>query len=105
MILLPNWFGMLWMNLTILVRMRDIATLYEYWLLLQLVEGVFNVDAKETGALIKEAKDGLGLLLKAGKHTANKGGYDYKGRELCIKFNCNRTFTRSECPDAGSWTQ
>ena len=87
---------------------RDVATLYEYWLffkLLRLVEGVFKVDAKETRALIKETRDGLGLQLKAGKHTAIKGEYDYKGRELCIKFNYNRTFAHSYYPEAGSWTQ
>ena len=87
---------------------RDVATLYEYWLffkLLRLIEGIFKVDAKETEALIKETRDGLGLQLLAGKHTAIKGEYDYKGRELSIKFSYNRTFSRSDYPSAGSWTQ
>jgi len=87
---------------------RDVATLYEYWLffkLLRLIENIFNVDAKETNALIKQTKDGLGLQLQAGKHTAIKGEYHYKGRELCIQFNYNRTFGHSDYPKAGSWTQ
>jgi len=87
---------------------RDVATLYEYWLffkLLRLIEGVFKIDAKETKDLIKETSDGLGLQLLAGKHAAIKGEYDYKGRELSIQFNYNRTFGRSDYPEAGSWTQ
>jgi len=87
---------------------RDVATLYEYWLffkLLRLIENIFDVDAKETKVLIKETNDGLGLQLQAGKHTAIKGEYHYKGRELCIQFNYNRTFGASDYPKAGSWTQ
>lgn len=87
---------------------RDVATLYEYWLffkLLRLIENIFNVGAKETKALIKQTKDGLGLQLQAGKHTAIKGEYQYKGRELRIQFNYNRTFGQSDYPKAGSWTQ
>jgi len=90
------------------VGKRDVATLYEYWLffkLLRLIEGIFKIEAKETEALIKETSDGLGLQLQAGKHTAISGEHTSKGRELCIKFNYNRTFSRSDYPEAGSWSQ
>jgi predicted component of viral defense system (DUF524 family) len=90
------------------VGKRDVATLYEYWLffkLLRLVESIFNIGSKQTKDLIKETSDGLGLQLRAGVHTAIEGEYFYKGRELTVKFNYNRTFGDSEFPRAGSWTQ
>ncbi|RLA24414.1 MAG: hypothetical protein DRQ61_01045 [Gammaproteobacteria bacterium] len=87
---------------------RDVATLYEYWLffkLLRLVETIFSIEPKETKALIKETSDGLGLQLLAGQHTAIKGDYIYQGRELTVQFNYNRTFSPSDYPKSGSWTQ
>ncbi len=87
---------------------RDVATLYEYWLffkLLRLIETIFSIEAKETKALIKETADGLGLQLLAGQHTAIKGDYIYQGRELTVQFNYNRTFSPSDYPKSGSWTQ
>jgi len=87
---------------------RDIATLYEYWLffkLLRLLEDIFKIDSKETEKLIQETKDGLGLQLKAGRHTAIEGTYSCNGRDLSIKFNYNRTFKKTAYPNEGSWTQ
>ncbi len=90
------------------VGKRDVATLYEYWLffkLLRLVEKIFNVDKIEIKKLIKATNDGLGLQLLAGKHTAFKGEHSCNGRELRVKFNYNRTFSPSNYPKPGSWTQ
>jgi len=87
---------------------RDVATLYEYWLffkLLRLVESIFNIEPKEIKELIKETQDGLGLQLLAGRHTAVKGDFIYQGRALTIRFNYNRTFSPSDYPKSGSWTQ
>ncbi len=87
---------------------RDVARLYEYWLffkLLRLIEGIFKVDAKETKDLIKTTRDGLGLQLLEGKHTAIEGTHNHQGREFCVKFNFNRTFGKSNHPKSGSWTQ
>jgi len=87
---------------------RDVATLYEYWLffkLLRLIEDIFDVKAKETQDLITKTKDGLGLQLLQGKHTAIKGSHKHHGREFCVKFNFNRTFGKSNYPNSGSWTQ
>jgi len=88
---------------------RDIATLYEYWLffkLLDLISGIFKIEAKELDQLIKPTLDGLGLQLKQGKHTALKGIYDSSTRKLNIKFSYNRVFKGySDYPDGGSWTK
>lgn len=87
---------------------RDVAALYEYWLffkLLRLIEEVFEIDAVQTGKLIQETSDGLGLQLKAGKHTAIEGTYNHKNRALKIKYNYNRTFSYADFPESGSWTQ
>ncbi len=95
-------------NETYNVGKRDVATLYEYWLffkLLRLFEDVFEIDPAEISSLIKETSDGLGLQLKAGQHTAIKGHYKHKSRELRVKFSYNRTFGKSEYPESGSWTQ
>jgi predicted component of viral defense system (DUF524 family) len=90
------------------VGKRNVAALYEYWLffkLLRLIESIFKVDAKELKKLIKETDDGLGLQLIAGEHTAIEGEYHFKGRDLSIQFNFNRTFSRADYPKSGSWTQ
>jgi predicted component of viral defense system (DUF524 family) len=87
---------------------RDVATLYEYWLffiLLRMIEAIFEIPPTETRILIQETKDGLGLQLKSGKHTAIKGIYTHKKRKLRMKFNYNRTFSYAEFPRSGSWTQ
>jgi hypothetical protein len=87
---------------------RDVATLYEYWVffkLLRQIEDTFDISPKETASLIKETIDGLGLQLKSGKHIAITGKYYYKGRDLSIRFNYNRTFSNTDYPKSGSWTQ
>jgi predicted component of viral defense system (DUF524 family) len=90
------------------VGKRDVATLYEYWLffkLLRLVENIFNVERTETAKLIEKTKDGLGLKLKQGNHTAISAKYTHKSRELNIKYSFNRSFGKSKYPAGGSWTQ
>ena len=90
------------------VGKRNVATLYEYWLffkLLRLIEEIFEVKPKETKDLIIETEDKLGLRLKAGKHSAVTGKYIHKNRNLNIKFSYNRTFSNSDYPYGGSWTQ
>lgn len=87
---------------------RDVATLYEYWLffkLLRMIEDIFQIPSIQTKQLIQETKDGLGLQLKAGKHTAIEGTYNHKNRKLKIKYNYNRTFSYADFPKSGSWTQ
>ena len=87
---------------------RDVATLYEYWLffkLLRMFEKIFQMNSNEIKNLIQPTKDGLGLQLKSGKHTAINGVYSHNGRDLSVKFSFNRTFGKTTYPKSGSWTQ
>lgn len=87
---------------------KDIATLYEYWLffkLLELFQGIFEIDPKGINELIKETPDGLNLQIKQGEFTALKGVYNSGNRNLNIRFNYNRSFSgKKTYPNAGSWT-
>lgn len=87
---------------------KDIATLYEYWLffkLLDMFQGLFDIDPKDISNLIKPTTDGLSLQLKQGKSTPLNGVYDSGSRKLNIRFNYNRSFTgKKTYPFSGSWT-
>jgi len=87
---------------------KDIATLYEYWLffvLLDLLEGIFIIDPKELFNLIEDTDDKLSLQLRQGKFTAIEGISDMGSRKLNIRFNYNRTFSGgNKYPHSGSWT-
>lgn len=87
---------------------KDIANLYEYWLffvLLDLFQELFSIDAEALSALIKPSKDGLSLDIKQGSFTALRGVYESKIRKLNIQFNYNRSFSGNRSyPDSGSWT-
>lgn len=94
---------------------KDIATLYEYWIfftLYDLLKQKFEINEITHNEikyknLIIETKDGLSLMLKSGKHTALKGVFIKKNRDLNFKFSYNRTFKGGvEYNDkiSGSWT-
>ena len=87
---------------------KDIATLYEYWLffmLLDLFQTLFDIDAGDLSNLIQPTRDGLNLHLKQGVHTALEGVYSAGNRKLHIKFNYNRSFSGGkDYPSSGSWT-
>ena len=87
---------------------KNIANLYEYWLffvLLDLVSGTFEIEPLELDKLIQQTKDGLGLQLKQGLHTAISGTFDEGTRKLKVEFNYNRSFNKtSSYPEPGSWT-
>lgn len=87
---------------------KDIANLYEYWLffvLLDLFQELFSINAEALSDLIKPTKDGLSLDIKQGCFTALKGVYESKTRKLNIQFNYNRSFSGNRSyPDSGSWT-
>lgn len=87
---------------------RDVATLYEYWVffkLLEIVSNIFTIPAKEIGSLVIETKDGMGLQLRQGRHTALSGRCTINKRNMSVKFSYNRTFNQSNYPKSGSWTQ
>ena len=94
---------------------KDIATLYEYWLfftLYDLVKEKFDIDTvlfddKVYNHLIVETNDGLNVMLKSGKHTALKGTFTKRNRDLNIKFSYNRIFKGGvdyKNKICGSWT-
>jgi predicted component of viral defense system (DUF524 family) len=88
---------------------RDVAILYEYWLFFKLLEifgQLFSLDLDSISQLVMPTADGLGLKLKAGKHTPLKGIYDHPARKLNIEFSYNRTFPGNQAyPAEGSWSR
>jgi len=90
------------------VGKRDVATLYEYWLffkLLRLIEDLFEINPKDIEQLIEPTSDGLGLKLKEGKLFAVDATYFCDGRNLRVRLSYNKTFSKSDYPNSGSWTQ
>jgi predicted component of viral defense system (DUF524 family) len=87
---------------------KDVAVLYEYWLffvLLDLLQDIFHIAAKDLSELIQESSDGLNLQIKQGKFIVLSGIYDKGPRKLNIRFSYNRSFTgKQEYPKGGSWT-
>ena len=87
---------------------KDVAVLYEYWLffmLLDLLQEIFQIEPKGLSELIQESEDGLNLQIKQGKFIALSGIYDKGPRKLNIRFSYNRSFSgKQEYPHAGSWT-
>jgi len=89
---------------------RDVATLYEYWIFLKLhalldgFPGMSRMDgSKEPGAFISEAKDGIKLNLKSGKHSLSRfilGAGSEQG--LCIDLHYERTFTSDGEANSGA---
>ena len=87
---------------------RDVAVLYEYWLffkLLEIVKQYFLIDPKSLANLIEPTANGLGLKLKSGKFIPLDGVYKNDIRNLQVRFSYNRTFGKSDYPEAGSWTK
>lgn len=91
---------------------RDVANLYEYWVFFQLLDAVtqaFDLPKPDSDSLIEPTGDGFGLKLKAGKQLVINSRSLVRGRELCIRFAYNRTFSGKKgelsYPDSGSWTR
>lgn len=87
---------------------RDVASLYEYWIffkLLNLLSNIFSLKTEKINNLIQPTKNGLGLKLKAGKHTVIRGVYESGVRDLKVEFHYNKTFSGGKkYPASGSWT-
>jgi len=97
--------------------LRDVATLYEYWLFFKLLESVdyvfemrgLPVDERNN-EFISLTDNGLGLQLKTGERLRHEGTYP-KGADnpsLNVSFSYNRTFKGGEKSDRaseGSWTK
>src|SRR5690625_4711044 len=84
---------------------RDIATLYEYWVYLQLAHIVAGMVGAELdySKLLQLSQDGMTIHLKKGRQRVVKGTVERLGRKLHIEFWFNRAFAGGA--DDGSWTR
>jgi predicted component of viral defense system (DUF524 family) len=87
---------------------RDVATLYEYWVFLQLAQTVAQLIGVsfDLAKLIVPRGDGLNLVLQTGRETALSGHVVRHGRKLKVELCFNRTFKGGAGKEQqGSWTK
>ncbi|MCY3608281.1 MAG: DUF2357 domain-containing protein [Acidimicrobiaceae bacterium] len=84
---------------------RDVATLYEYWVFLELARMVEEISGFEfrRSDLVEQTEDGLNLKLRRGREAVLKGEGQCRGRRMCIELWFNRGFARTDEGD-GSWS-
>jgi predicted component of viral defense system (DUF524 family) len=85
--------------------LRDVATLYEYWVFLQLglvLESICG-GTFDWGDLVAPSNGGLNLDLRRGKSVRLRGTVSRSGRQLEIELFFNKTFSQRSQPD-DSWT-
>jgi predicted component of viral defense system (DUF524 family) len=82
---------------------RDVATLYEYWVFLQLAKIVAQVGRApfEFSNLLEVDEHGLSIALKRGRVTLVSGNAERLGRLLKLELSFNRTFPAG----SGSWSR
>lgn len=85
---------------------RDVATLYEYWVFLKLVEIVARLCEQEFdhSTLFEVRNDGMGVLLRRGRGTGLTGYVTRLGRRLKLELWFNRSFS-TRVKGEGSWTR
>ncbi len=87
---------------------RNIASLYEYWTFVKLVE-VLGVACGDTYAplkLFEQDGDGLSLGLKRGKQSKLRWDVSVAGRRLAVSVYFNRTFRVTDGQGGdGSWSR
>ena len=83
---------------------RDIATLYEYWVYLQLAAIVARLSGGKLdhGSLIYVSERGLTVDLRKGREHVIQGSLERLGRRLRLEFWFNRVFSPQR---GGSWTR
>lgn len=86
--------------------LRDVATLYEYWTFLQLVEVVRELCAShDVSQLVEMSKDRMSLNLKRSRSVVVRGRLSRLGRDLEISLFFNRSFSpRMKGSLDGSWS-
>ena len=94
---------------------KDVATLYEYWVLFELldiVKKVFALDEDPAKTLIATSDDHLDLKVRRAFQLSFEGTYAGTARRLRVDFSYNRTFSRrgdahetSNYPHEGTWTK
>lgn len=85
---------------------RDVATLYEYWVFIQLIKVMERLCGREfdLSQLIELRPDGMGVSLRRGKSRRLKGQINRLGRTLHIELWFNRTFGH-RTGNRGSWSR
>ncbi len=90
------------------IGMKNVATLYEYWLffkLLELISSIFDIPKAEKEKLVSIGENQINLNLREGYVSMVKGIYVTDNRKINIRFYYNRTFgSTHEMSEAGSWT-
>lgn len=87
---------------------RDVATLYEYWVFMQLARtvGVLVGASFDLAKLIETRADGLNVVLKAGSEAVLSGLVERHGRRLQVELCFNKRFGKQRSLyKSGSWSQ
>lgn len=82
---------------------RNVATLYEYWVYLKLVEIIGSVcdEPLPLSRVIEVGPSGMQLQLRQGKTTRLEGVATRNGRVFVLSFSFNKSFSS----DSLSWTE
>jgi len=85
---------------------RDVATLYEFWVFLQIAQLVSKLADQSFSLepLIQIRSDGLNVVLQTGKETVLSGFVERLSRKMQIELCFNRTFGQGGSK-TGSWTR
>jgi predicted component of viral defense system (DUF524 family) len=87
---------------------RNIASLYEYWTFVKLVEalGAACGDPRAPLRLFEQDGDGLSLGLKRGRQSRQRWEVSVAGRDLTVSVYFNRTFrVTDDAASDGSWSR
>jgi len=87
---------------------RDVATLYEYWLFMELhkliedITGVTRLDSEDRDNFIQTSDSGITVHLKRGRHSSTKFIYEpTKGKSLHITLHYELTFNMGSKATSG----
>ena len=85
---------------------KDVATLYEYWVYLELARLIEEIPSFEMdrSTLVEPSKTGLTLNLCQGKSSVVRGRGRVNGRDIHVELFYNRTFGRTR-GETGAWTR
>ncbi|WP_082459916.1 MULTISPECIES: DUF2357 domain-containing protein [unclassified Mycobacterium] len=84
---------------------RNIATLYEFWCFLAVVDSLGRVCGKEqTARAFTAAGDGLSMTMRSGRASKLSWSVGRGGRPLRVEVFFNRTFAGAD-DQRGSWSQ
>jgi PD-(D/E)XK nuclease superfamily/Domain of unknown function (DUF2357) len=84
---------------------RNIATLYEFWCFLAVVDSLGRVcGAAQTARAFTVARDGTSMIMRSGRASKLSWSVTRGGRSLCVEVFFNRTFAGRD-DRRGSWSQ